>query len=43
MTYFCKDMIILCKSYSKEELAELLLYAVDVIQGKNKLLEQKNG
>ena len=40
---YTKELGILCESYSKEELAEIILLSLEVIQEKNKLLEQKYG
>lgn len=36
------EIDILGGSYSKEELAEILLVAIDIIMEKNKLLEKKD-
>ncbi len=34
------ELRILCESYSKKELAEIILLAVDIIRDKNKSIEK---
>jgi len=43
LTFENEEVGILCESYSKEELAEIILLSLEFIQEKNKLLEQKYG